>query len=91
MSEQAKCPECGVRMVWGHPDADNLPTVLCQECGFTQSIEPLPAPSPMPDEWETPCPKSDDSAHCNCWYDGGACCYCGDPAEQTIGAGGEQG
>ena len=29
---------------------------------------------------ETPCPKREDKQHCNCWYDGEACCACGDPA-----------
>jgi hypothetical protein len=29
-------------------------------------------------EWETPCPVRDDRQHCNCWYDGEACCGCGD-------------
>lgn len=26
---------------------------------------------------ETPCPKRSDEQHCNCWYDGEACCACG--------------
>lgn len=29
-------------------------------------------------DWETDCPKRDDQMHCNCWYDGGRCCACGD-------------
>jgi len=29
---------------------------------------------------ETPCPAREDQMHCNCWYDGGDCCACGDPA-----------
>jgi hypothetical protein len=29
-------------------------------------------------EWETPCPAREDKQHCNCWYDGKACCGCGD-------------
>lgn len=32
---------------------------------------------------ETPCPAREDGAHCNCWYDGKACCACGDPADST--------
>ena len=32
---------------------------------------------PEPDDWETECPKRDDKQHCNCWYDGKACCACG--------------
>ena len=32
------------------------------------------------DDEETPCPKRDDKQHCNCWYDGEACCACGAPA-----------
>jgi hypothetical protein len=33
------------------------------------------------DAIETPCPKSKDGgAHCDCWYDGEQCCYCGDRA-----------
>ncbi len=28
---------------------------------------------------ETPCPAREDKIHCNCWYDGEACCACGDP------------
>jgi len=31
------------------------------------------------DEWETPCLKREDKTHCTCWYDGGKCCFCGDP------------
>lgn len=31
-------------------------------------------------DWETPCAKSADGQHCNCWYDGEACHYCSDPA-----------
>ncbi len=27
--------------------------------------------------WETMCPKREDSLHCICWYDGEACCACG--------------
>jgi len=34
---------------------------------------------PTADE-ETPCPVREDQQHCNCWYDGEACCACGDPA-----------
>lgn len=30
------------------------------------------------EDWETPCPNREDGQHCNCWYDGGACCACGD-------------
>ena len=26
------------------------------------------------------CPKREDGAHCNCWYDAEACCSCGAPA-----------
>jgi len=33
-----------------------------------------------PTDWETPCPKREDKRHCNCWYDGEACCACGAPA-----------
>jgi hypothetical protein len=29
--------------------------------------------------WETPCQKRADGQHCNCWYDGDACCACNDP------------
>jgi hypothetical protein len=29
-------------------------------------------------DWETECPKREDRQHCNCWYDGEACCACGD-------------
>ena len=36
-------------------------------------------------DWETTCPKRDDQLHCNCWYDGEACCACGDPAHQPCG------
>jgi len=31
-----------------------------------------------PNLWETKCPKREDEAHCNCWYDEKACCACGD-------------
>ncbi len=35
----------------------------------------------MPDgaDWETPCPEREDGQHCDCWYDGEACCACGAP------------
>lgn len=29
------------------------------------------------------CPKTKDEhvgGHCNCWWDGGPCCWCGNPA-----------
>lgn len=29
------------------------------------------------------CPKRDDKLHCNCWYDGEACCSCGDASVET--------
>ena len=29
-------------------------------------------------DWETECRNSLDTQHCDCWYDGKACCYCGD-------------
>lgn len=29
---------------------------------------------------ETPCPVREDGQHCNCWYDGEACCACAAPA-----------
>ena len=28
-------------------------------------------------DWETTCPKREDGQHCDCWYDGEACCACG--------------
>lgn len=31
-------------------------------------------------DWETPCPKRADRIHCEHWYDGDACCACGDRA-----------
>lgn len=34
------------------------------------------------DAWETPCPKREDKFHCNCWYEGDACCACGDPEDE---------
>jgi len=37
----------------------------------------------MDDDWETECPKREDKQHCNCWYDGDACCACGDPATNS--------
>ncbi len=36
--------------------------------------------SPQREDWETPCPKREDGIHCTCWYDGKACCSCGDGA-----------
>lgn len=33
------------------------------------------------EDWETRCPKREDGWHCRHWYDGDACCACGDPAE----------
>lgn len=30
-----------------------------------------------PDSDWTVCLGSDDQTHCNCWYDGAECCYCG--------------
>lgn len=35
-------------------------------------------------EWETPCLASEDGMHCNCWYDGEACCNCKDPADPNV-------
>lgn len=35
-------------------------------------------------ERETACPKREDRQHCNCWYDGKACCACGDPATEDL-------
>lgn len=32
----------------------------------------------MSQDWETPCSEREDGQHCNCWYDGEACCSCGD-------------
>lgn len=29
--------------------------------------------------WVEYCPDSEDNKHCSCWWDGLACCYCGDP------------
>ena len=29
---------------------------------------------------ETACPKGTEDIHCNCWYDGSKCHFCGDPA-----------
>lgn len=29
-------------------------------------------------EWETECPNRNDNIHCDCWYDGEACCACED-------------
>ncbi len=47
--------------------------------------------TPVPgDPSETPCPARDDAMHCNCWYDGEACCACNDPAmtrEQMLAQG----
>jgi hypothetical protein len=40
----------------------------------------LPVIAPQEDGDETSCPKRDDKQHCNCWYDGEACCACGDKA-----------
>ena len=37
-------------------------------------------------DWETECLKRPDRLHCNCWYDGEACCACGDPTCDTISA-----
>ena len=34
-------------------------------------------------DWETPCPNREDGIHCNCWYDGGRCCACGDDTKET--------
>ena len=31
--------------------------------------------------WETECPSRADKQHCDCWYDGEACCACDDPAD----------
>lgn len=37
-------------------------------------------------EWETPCPRSEDGAHCDHWYDDAApCCACGDDGERGHG------
>ena len=31
------------------------------------------------DDWETPCPNTDDNIHCEHWYDAYGCHQCGDP------------
>lgn len=37
---------------------------------------------PVDQSNETECnASSKDGQHCNCWYDGKACCYCNDPAQ----------
>ena len=35
-------------------------------------------------DWETECPKREDKTHCNCWYDGLACCACGAAADEAM-------
>jgi hypothetical protein len=34
------------------------------------------APQPTDADDETPCPVREDGLHCECWYDGNACCGC---------------
>ena len=34
--------------------------------------------------WETPCPQRPDNKHCVHWYDGDACCTCGDALEGRV-------
>ena len=41
-------------------------------------------PDDQQQDWETPCPKRDDSMYCVCWYDGDPCCACGDPADVNL-------
>lgn len=50
---------------------DGLPT------HYLRLEPPSARPALVETEWETPCPKRDDKQHCNCWYDGEACCACG--------------
>lgn len=38
----------------------------------------------LPENWETPCPKRSDKLHCDCWFDGKACCACGDNDPKSI-------
>lgn len=46
----------------------------------------------MNDDWETPCPASPEDlepgqaflGHCNHWYDGEPCCWCGDNDPSSI-------
>lgn len=48
-----------------------------------RSPRPWSPLSKVPQEdgaWETNCPAREDNTHCVHWYDGGACCGCGDPA-----------
>lgn len=42
------------------------------------------APTALEARWETPCPAREDGQHCDCWYDGQACCGCHDPADSTV-------
>ena len=35
-------------------------------------------------DWETECAAREDRTHCTCWYDGSACCSCGDPAVEDM-------
>ncbi len=33
---------------------------------------------------ETPCPEREDMIHCVHWYDGDACCACGDDPDHGL-------
>ena len=59
-------------------NADNTDDVVQCECSCHQQNAEL----------ETPCPKREDGQHCDCWYDGAACCACGAPAELVERKGG---
>lgn len=58
---------------------EKYPPQYCKGCSNTvdQCTCTAGETSTSPDDDETPCPKRDDGVHCECWYEGEACCSCG--------------
>ena len=67
-----------------YPDCDRGPVTTGHSVFRANAVgEPgvwlcgLHHPESASTDAETPCPKREDRIHCNCWWDGDACCACG--------------
>lgn len=90
-----------LRNVWAgvsvehQPAADErIPTLLQTPAAVRWvSVEPyLALVDISPYLGETPCKSREDGLHCDCWYDGGKCCACGEYGGiDWVVAGGETG
>ncbi len=52
----------------------------CREAGVAVFVKQLGANPSYGDREESPCPSRGDATHCVHWWDGDACCACGDGA-----------